>query len=96
MITGASPTVGRSGGRALGLQGERTTKPLKGARTRRSSRGFPGGYEVHLSGTRPGRGSRGCRAAIDRHIHGVLTWWDRGGRSGGVTNSDLANLFSHD
>jgi len=26
-------------------------------------------------GTRPGRGSSGCRAAIDRQIHGVLTGW---------------------
>jgi len=42
-------------------------------------------------GTRPGQGSSGCRAAIDRQIHGVLTGWgggwrigsggDRGGRS---------------
>ena len=31
---------------------------------------------------RPGRGSRGGWAAIDRHIQGVLTRWDSGGRSG--------------
>jgi len=46
---------------------------------------LPGGYEVHLSGTRPGRGSRGCWAAIDRHIHGVLTSRDSGGRSAGAS-----------
>ena len=26
-------------------------------------------------GTLPGRGSSGCRAAIDLQIHGVLTGW---------------------
>jgi len=33
-------------------------------------------------GTRPGRGSSGCRAAIDRQIHGVLTSWGGGWRDG--------------
>jgi len=43
---------------------------------------LPGGYEVHLKGTRPGRGSSGCRTAIDRQIHGVLTGWGGGWRVG--------------
>jgi len=38
------------------------------------------GYEVHLKGTRPGRGSSGCRTPIDRQIHGVLTGWGGGWR----------------
>jgi len=55
-----------------------------GARTRGrpSRRWLLGGYEVHLKGTRPGRGSSRCRAAIDRQIHGVLTVWGRGWRVG--------------
>jgi len=31
-----------------------------------------------------GSGSSGCWTAIDRHIQGVLTWWDGGGWSGGA------------
>jgi len=52
---------------------------------------LPGGHEVHVKGTHPGRGSSGCWTAIDRQIHGVLTGWggfwrvgsgsDRRGRS---------------
>jgi len=84
-MTGTSPTVGRSGGRALGLQWERTAKALDRAGRRGPCRGcLPGSYKVHLRGPRPGRGSRGCWTAIERHIHGVLTWWDYGGRSGGT------------
>jgi len=52
----------------------------------RSCRGWlPRGHEVHHSGTRPGRGSRGCWATIDGHIHGLLTRQDWGGRSGGAS-----------
>ena len=43
---------------------------------------LPGGHEVHLKGTLPGRGSRGSWAAIDRQIHGVLTDRDGGWRDG--------------
>jgi len=86
--------VGRCAGRALGLQGERTPKALNGARTRGSSRGWlPGGYKVHLSGTRPCRGSRGCRAAIDWHIHGGLTRWDCGCRSDGASWARSSRTF---
>jgi len=68
----------RGRGRAWLLQGVRTTEAVSSARTRGGSSwgGLSGGYEVHLKGTLPGRGSRGCWAAIDRQIHGVLT--DRG------------------
>jgi len=57
---------------------------MSSARTRGGSSWgrLPGGYEVHLKGTRPGRGSRGCWAAIDRQIHGVLTGWGGGWRVG--------------
>jgi len=53
------------------------------ARTRRGSgwERLPGGH-VYLKGTLPGRGSRGCRTAIDRQIHGVLTGWGGGWRVG--------------
>jgi len=78
----------------LGLQGERTAKALNGALTRGSSRGWlPGGYEVHLSGTRTGLGSRGCWAAIDCHIHGVLTSWECGGWSGGASWARSSRTF---
>jgi len=92
-ITGTNPTSRRGRGRARLLQGERTTEAVSSPRTRgRPGWGrLPGGYEVHLKGTRPGRGSRACRVAIDRQIHGVLSgwggaWrvgsgWDRRGRS---------------
>jgi len=78
----------------LGLQGERTAKALNGAQMRGSSRGWlPGGYEVHLSGTRPGRGSSGCWAAIDRYIYRVLTRWDSRGRSGGASWARSSRTF---
>jgi len=53
---------------------------VSSARTRGGSRWgrMPGGYEVHLNGTRPGRGSSGCWTGIDRQIHGVLTGWGGG------------------
>jgi len=84
LISGTNPTSQRGRGRAWLLQGERTTKAVSSARTPRgSSRGrLPGGYKVHLKGTRLGRGSSGCRAAIDRQIHGVLTGWGGGWRVG--------------
>ena len=44
--------------------------------------GLPGGYEIHLKGTLPGWGSSGCRTAIDRQIHRVLTGWGGGWRVG--------------
>jgi len=71
---------------------------VSSARTRGgSSRGrLPGGYEVHLKGTVPGRGSSGCWAAIDRQIHGVLTCWG-GGRitgSGGDRRGRSSRTFS--
>jgi len=83
-ITGTNPTITRCRGRARLLQGERATEAVSGARTRgRPSRGWlPGGYEVHLKRTRPGRGSSGCWTAINRQIHGVLTSWGRGWRVG--------------
>ena len=78
----------------MALQGERTAKAWNGARTRGFSRGWlPGGYKVHLSGTGPGRGSRSCWAAINHHIHGVLTRWDYGGRSGGASWSRSSRTF---
>ena len=40
---------------------------------------LPGGDEVHLKRTLPGRGGSGCWAAIDRQIHGVLTCWGGAG-----------------
>ena len=48
----------------------------------RSGRGGLSGCQVHRKGTRPGRGSSGCWAAIDRQIHGVLTSWGVGPRAG--------------
>jgi len=48
----------------------------------RSGRGGLSGCQVHRKGTRPGRGSSGCWAAIDRQIHGVLTGWGGGWRVG--------------
>jgi len=83
-ISRTNPTSRRGMGRAWLLQGERTTETVSSARTRGvSSWGrLPGGYEVHLKGTRPGRGSSGCWAAIDRQIHGVLTGWGWGWRVG--------------
>ena len=69
----------------MGLEGERVAKALDRAGAQRPCRGWlPGSYEVHLRGTRPGRDSRGCWTALDRHLHGVLTWWDCKGRSGGA------------
>ena len=41
-----------------------------------------GGHKVDLKGTLPRRGSRGCWAAIDCQIHGVLTGWGRSWRVG--------------
>jgi len=57
---------------------------VRSARTRGGSSWgrLPGGYEVHLKGTRPGQGRSGCWAAIDRQIYGVLTGWGRGWRVG--------------
>ena len=85
IITGTSPTVGGCRGSAWCLQGERTSKAMNSTRTRGGScRGeLPGGRQVHLSLTLPERGRRGCRSAIDRQIHGLLTGWCRRGRSGG-------------
>ena len=92
-----NPTSQRGRGRAWLLQGERTTRPVSSATTcRGSSWGrLPGGYEVHLKGTRPGRGSSGCWAAIDRQIHGVLTgrgWGWRVG-SGGARRGRSSRTF---
>jgi len=85
IITGTSLKIKRSRRGALGLYGEKAAKALDGARARGPCRGWsPRGYEVHLSGIHPSWGSRGCWTAIDRQIHGVLTWWDCGGRSGGA------------
>jgi len=55
-----------------------------------------GGHEVHLKGTLPGRGRSGCRAAIDREIHGVLTGWGVGWRasSGGDRRGRSSRTFS--
>ena len=50
-------------------------------------RALSGCYEVHLPGTRPARGSRWCLAAIDSHVHVVLTLRFYGGRSGGDSRS---------
>ena len=47
-----------------------------------SWRRLPGGYEVHLKGTLPGRASSGCWDALDRQIHGVLTSRGGGWRAG--------------
>jgi len=57
--------------------------------------GLPGG-QVHRKGTLPGRGSSGCRTAIDRQIHGVLTdrgWGWRVG-SGGDRRGRSSRTFS--
>ena len=71
---------------------------MSSARTRGGSSWgrVPGGYEVHLQRTLPGRGSSGCRAAIDRQIHGVLTGWGAGWRvgSGGDRRERLSRSFS--
>jgi len=70
---------------------------VSSARTRGGSSWgrLPGGYEVHLKGTLPGRGSSGCWAAIDPQIHGVLTSWGRGWRagSGGDRQSRSSRTF---
>jgi len=57
---------------------------VSSARTRRWSSWdrLPGGYELHLKGTLPRRGSSRCWTAIDRQIHGVLTSWGGGWRAG--------------
>ena len=83
-ITGANPTIGERGGRAQCLQWERATKALNRSGARRPCQErLSESHQVHLTETHPGWGSRGCRAAIDCHIHGVLTWLVRGGSSGG-------------
>jgi len=51
-------------------------------------------YKVHLSGTLPGWGSSGCLAAIDGHIHGVLTSRGWRGRSGGDSRDGSSRTFS--
>jgi len=83
-MTGTNATSLRGSGRARLLQGERTTEAVSSTRTREGPGcgRLPGGYEVHLKGTRPGLGSSGCRTAIDRQIHGVLTGWGGGWRVG--------------
>jgi len=56
-ISGMNLKASRSRGRALFLQGERTTKALNSSGTRGSCRsGLPGGYEVYLSATLHGWG----------------------------------------
>jgi len=82
-ISGTNPTGERGRGRAWLLQGERTTETMSSARARGGSSWgrLPGGYEIHLKGTQPRRGSSGCWAAIDRQIHGVLTSWGGGRRA---------------
>jgi len=76
------------------LQGEWTAKALSGTGARRSSRrGLSGGHKVHLTGTRPARGSRGCLVAIDGHIHGVLTLGFWGLRSGEASRSRSSRTF---
>jgi len=78
----------------MGLQGEIAAKDMDGTGARRPWRGWlPGSYEVHLRGTRPGRGSRGCWTAIDRQMHGVLSWWDCGGRSGRANRVRSSRTF---
>jgi len=83
-IPGTNLTSRRGRGRARLLQGEKTTEAVSSARTsgRPGWGRLPGGYEVHLKGTRPGRGSSGCWTAIDRQIYGVLTGWGGGWRVG--------------
>ena len=46
-------------------------------------RGLSGGYEVHLTGTRPTQRRRLYFVGIDDNIYGVLTLGHRGRRSGG-------------
>jgi len=82
--------MGESGrGRAWLLQGERTAEAVSSARAGGGSSWgrLPGGYEVELKGTLPGRRSSGGWAAIDRQIHGVLTSWGGGWRAGSGGNS---------
>jgi len=43
--------------------------------------------EVHLIGTCPARGTRGCLVPIDGHFHGVLTLGLCGESSGGDSRS---------
>jgi len=56
-------------------------------------RGLSGGYEVHLTGTRPTRGRRWDFVAIDDHIHGVLTLGHRATRSGGDNRLRSSRTF---
>jgi len=74
LISGTYLTSRGCWGRAWFLQGERTPKALSGTGAWRAcSRELSRGYAVHLTGTRPARGSRGCLVTIDDHVHGVLT-----------------------
>ena len=93
-ISRTNPTIGTSGGSALGLEGQRTAKALNGSRAQRPCGGWlPGSHQVHLGGARPGRGSRGCWTAINHHIHGVLTRRDCGGWSGGTSWARSSQTF---
>jgi len=93
-IAGMNQAIGRSRGRAFGLQGERTAKASNCAGARMPYRVWlPGGDQGHFRGTRPGRGSRGCWAAIHCHIHGLLTSRDWGGRSGGASRARSSWTF---
>ena len=87
----------RGSGRARLLQGERTTKTVSSARTPRgSSRGrLSGGHEGYIKGTLSGRGSSGCRTALDRQIHAVLTGWvgGWGTGSGGARRGRSSRTF---
>jgi len=56
-------------------------------------RGLSGGYEVHLTGTRPTQGRRWDFVAIDDHIHGVLTLGHRATRSGGDNRLRSSRTF---
>jgi len=71
---------------------------MSSARTRGGSSWgrLSGGYEVHLKGTLPRRGSSGCGAAIDHQIHGVLTSRGGGWRfgSGGHRRGRSSRTFS--
>ena len=88
LITETDETGGRGGGRARFLQGERTTRAEGRAGAQRPCQeGSSWGYEVHLTGTRPARGSRGCLVAINGHVDRVLTQGLTGGRSGAVSRS---------
>jgi len=73
-ISGTYPTSCGSLGRAWFLQGEMTAQAWSGTWVWGGcQRALSGCYEVHLQGTRPARGSRWCLAAIDGHVHVVLT-----------------------